>query len=218
MRSTSLSFFIILCLALAVAPVMASTLYSNGPINGTTDAWQINFDYSVSDSFSTYGSNIRISGLDIGVWLFPGDSVSSVQMDLGRSPFGGDVFTGVLNATSHIDLGYNQYGYDLQQINFSFSDIGVAEGSYWLTLSNAVSSSDLPIYWDENSGPSLAFENVLGSIPSEAFTVTGTVCMGCACGLPGPDCGPPIPEPGSILLLASGMLGLAGALHRKFRH
>src|SRR5664279_3936577 len=58
----------------------------------------------------------------------------------------------------------------------------------------------LRIYWDENSGPSTAYENTLGSIPSEAFTLyaSGTT-----------------PEPSSIMLFGSGILGLAGALRRR---
>ncbi len=42
---------IILCLALAAVPAWAQNnwSYDNGPINGTTDAWTINFGYVVSD-------------------------------------------------------------------------------------------------------------------------------------------------------------------------
>ena len=35
----------ILCLALAAVPASAQDLYDNGPINGTIDAWTINFGY-----------------------------------------------------------------------------------------------------------------------------------------------------------------------------
>jgi len=63
-----------------------------------------------------------------------------------------------------------------------------------------------PVYWDENSGvgckgtgcPSLAWTNSVGTIASEAFTVTGST-----------------PEPSSSLLFGSGILGLAGVLRRK---
>ena len=44
----------ILCLALAAIPALAQ--YDNGPINGTTDAWTINFGYVVSDTFVAGGS------------------------------------------------------------------------------------------------------------------------------------------------------------------
>ena len=39
----------ILCLALVAIPAVADI--SNGNINGTTDAWTINFGYVVSDSY-----------------------------------------------------------------------------------------------------------------------------------------------------------------------
>jgi hypothetical protein len=49
--------FTILCLALAAIPAWAlqDYTYSNGPINGTTDAWTINFGYIVSNTFYTGG-------------------------------------------------------------------------------------------------------------------------------------------------------------------
>jgi PEP-CTERM motif len=85
-----------------------------------------------------------------------------------------------------------------------------------VTLSNACSTSGCsvsnPIYWDENSGPSTAYENTLGSIPSEAFTIT--TCSGCVCDAKGPDCGQ-TPEPGTTtLLFGSGIVALAGVLRR----
>jgi PEP-CTERM motif len=213
MRTTSLSLLTILCLMLAVAPARAG-VYSNGPINGTTDAWTINSGFSVSDSFPVSEDFNGVSGLQIGVWLFPGDSVSSVQVDLGSSPFGTNVFSGVVAATVHTDLGINQFGYDIQQIDFGFQAFfSEPPGTYWLTLSNAVAPSGDPIYWDENSGPSLAYENSLGSIPSESFTLD--ICVGCVCGVRGPDCGPPVPEPSNILLFGSGILALVGILRRK---
>ena len=51
MRIASLT---ILCLALAAIPAWADT-YDNGPINGTTDAWTINFGYIVSDTYISDG-------------------------------------------------------------------------------------------------------------------------------------------------------------------
>jgi hypothetical protein len=186
MRSASLSLLTILCLLLAVAPAVADTLYSNGPINGTTDAWTINmqdgYSFSVTDSFTCF-FGCRVAGLHIGVWLLPGDTVTSVQMDIGTSSFGTDKFSGVLTAAGSTDLGINQYGVDIQQIDFEvfpYIDL-VGADRYWLTLSNAVAPSGDTIYWDENSGPgcqswgcpSTAYQTINGSIPSEAFTITG---------------------------------------------
>ena len=55
MRIASLS---LLALCLAVVPAVAQTVvYDNGPINGNTDAWTINFGFIVSDTFTTGGGN-----------------------------------------------------------------------------------------------------------------------------------------------------------------
>jgi PEP-CTERM motif len=212
MRIASLALLTIACLVLAVSPAMADTLYSNGPINGTTDAWTINFGFSVSDSF-TLGADPKVRNLHMGLWLFPGDSLaapSSVQIDIGTTSFGTDIFSEALSPSGSTDLGINQFGYDIQQVDFSLGEIDLPPGTYWLTASNATLPNGDPVYWDENSGvgcpspgcPSSAFENTLGSIPSEAFTLTG-------------DKGTTTPEPSSILLFASGILGVAGVLRRK---
>ncbi|HUK73897.1 MAG TPA: PEP-CTERM sorting domain-containing protein, partial [Candidatus Bathyarchaeia archaeon] len=68
-----------------------------------------------------------------------------------------------------------------------------------------------PIYWDENSGPSSASENSVGTIPSEAFTVLG----GTSSSTTTTSTTGTVPEPSSILLFGSGILGLAGVLRRK---
>ncbi len=209
MRTASFFLLTILCLLLAVAPAMAGTVYTNGPYNGTNDGWTINFGFSVSDSFTDAGG-APISGLDIVYWdVSSSDLLTTVDMALGSSSFGGTPqrLTGVANTF----LGVNQYGYNLYRADYSFAPIPFS-GNGYVTLSNACSTSgcsiSTPIYWDENSGPSTAYENTIGSIPSEAFTLTG-------CGGGSSDCGPPVPEPSSILLFGSGILGLVGILRRK---
>jgi hypothetical protein len=206
MRIASLAVLTIACLVLAVSPAMADTLYSNGPINGTVDAWTINFGFAVSDSFGL-AADPKVRNLHMGVWLLPGDSlaspsVTSVQMDIGTTAFGTDIFSGLIFASGQTNLFVNGFGLQVAIVDFTFADINIGAGTYWLTLSNATVPSGNPVYWDENSGPSSAFENTLGSIPSESFTLTG-----------GSDT--TTPEPSSILLFASGILGVAGVLRRR---
>jgi hypothetical protein len=210
----------ILCLALAAIPARAT--YENGPINGTSDAWTINFGYVVSDTFaSTLDS---VSGFKFGVWEFPGDVLSSVDWSITSGENGGTVYgSGTASGSSVADqfISINQYGYNIDLITVMGLSAPLNGGTkYWLNLQNAVVPSGNPVYWDENSGvgchsngcPSQASESAVGTIPSEAFTVGG--CSGCVCDASGSSC---TPEPGSMTLLGSGILALVGVLRCKLR-
>jgi len=209
MRIASL---VILCLALAVIPAVAQNWsYDNGPINGTTDAWTINFGYIVSDTFTAGGST---TGFSFGVWEFPGDVMSSVDWSITTGENGGNtIASGTASGKNLTDtfVSSNQYGYDVDKIAVSNLSAATTAGTtYWLNLQNATVPSGDPVYWDENSGvgcggsgcPSSASESAVGTIPGEAFTISGGT-MGTT------------PEPSSIMLFGSGLLGLAGLLRRK---
>src|SRR5271166_6015244 len=111
-----IAFLTLLCLALAAVPAGATVndIYDNGPINGTTDAWTINFGYIVSDSYISDGTTV--TGFMFGVWEFPGDVLSSVQWSItsaenGGTTFGSGTATGKNVADSFIST--NQFGYDV---------------------------------------------------------------------------------------------------------
>ena len=71
------------------------------------------------------------------------------------------------------DISTNQFGYDIDKISASGLNVS-ASGTVWLNLQNAVVPSGDPVYWDENSGSSSqAYESAVGTIPSEAFDITG---------------------------------------------
>jgi hypothetical protein len=188
---------IILCLALAAIPARAA--YDNGPINGTTDAWTINFGYVVSDTFTHPGGTI--SSISFGVWEFPGDVMQTVDYTLTQTENGTGI--GQTANVTDIFISTNQYGYNIDKVTFNVGT-SLAAGTYWLNLYNATVPSGDPVYWDENSGKSSASESAVGTIPSEAFTI-GQPCCGTT------------PEPGSILLFGSGVMALAGLLRCKLR-
>jgi hypothetical protein len=220
MRIASLSLLTICCLMLAVAPALAqNNLYDNGPYNGTSDGWTINFGFSVSNSFSV-ASFSTINDFHFVYWdASSSDLLTSVDIAFGQGSFGGSPTT--IGSPTNTFLGTNQFGYSVYQADFTGLNQGWS-GPGFVTLSNACSTSGCsvsnPIYWDENSGvgctgstcPSLAYENTIGSIPSEAFTLTG---FSTGTGGTGTQT---TPEPGSIMLFGSGILGLASFLRRKF--
>lgn len=156
-------------------------LYDNGPINGSVDAWTINFGYSVTDSF-TLGSASTITSFTFGVWAYSADTPLTVDYSISSSPFGGAPTT--LALTSSFQYS-NQYGYDIDSEAASGLNIPLGPGTYWLTLQNAVTTQGNPLYWDENGGPSQAEQSALGTIPSEAFTIIGST------GPPPPSCSTP---------------------------
>ncbi len=197
----------LLALCVAAVPATAQVLYYNGPINGTTDAWTINSGFVVSDSFTVASGGDTAVGLQFGAWADPGDVLESAQVSITSSEFGGTSFYNqVVNFTQSGCSG-NQYGFNVCTESAStFGSVNLAAGTYWLNLENAVVNTGDPIYWDENSGPSSASENSVGTIPSEAFTILDEI---------GTSSSNSVPEPSSIMLFASGVVGLAGMLRRK---
>jgi len=206
-----------LCLLLAAVPAAAQVLYDNGPINGTTDAWTINFGFVLANSFELLNDS-TVGGFNFGAWEFAGDRLTSVDWFISAYPVSGTTYgSGTASGSNLKDsfISVNQYGYDIDEITVTGLNVNLNSGTYWLNLQNAVVPSGDPVYWDENSGlgcggddghgggcPSIASSGGVGSDPSEAFTIDGTG-------------GGTTPEPGSFLLMASGVLALAGALRRK---
>jgi len=204
------------CLILLAACATADDVYNNGPINGTVDAWTINFGFFVSDTFTVSTPNTPITGLSFGAWLFPGDVLQSVEVSMTSDVLGGTTyFDQVVNLTQS-GCSENQLGYIVCTETGSFGGPTLEPGTYWLNLQNAVVNNGDPVYWDENSGigctskgcPSVAetdcIQNYIGCIPSESFTLssggggTGTT-----------------PEPNSAVLWGSGVLSVIAVLRRK---
>jgi hypothetical protein len=212
MKGCAFRLCLLLCVSAVVSlPSAAQVLYSNGPINGTTDAWTINLGFIVSDTFTISTGPSTVTGLSFGAWLFTGDVLQTVDVLLTSSEFGGTVyFNQVVNFTQS-GCSLNQYGYDVCTETGAFNGPTFPNGTYWLNLANAVVNDGDPVYWDENSGvgcqsqgcPSQASETG-GTITSEAFTILGT-SSGTGT----------TPEPASIVLFASGVLALGGMLRRK---
>jgi len=154
-------------------PLDPNDIYDNGPPNGNTDAWTINFGFVVSDTLTISSDQSSITGMTFAAWLFPGDTVSSVEISITSGENGGtSYFDQVVGFTQGSCTG-NQFGFNVCTETASFTGPMLNAGTYWVNLQNASVPSGDPVYWDENSGPALASENSVGSIPSEAFTILG---------------------------------------------
>jgi hypothetical protein len=209
LRIASLSL-LALCLTLAALPAMADTIYSNGNTNGNTDAWTINFGFIVSDTFNVGAGGATITGANFGMWLAPGDTLTSAELSITSGENSGTSYFDQTVSFTQSGCVTNTYGYNVCQELTSFNGPMLNTGTYWLNLQNASVPSGDPVYWDENSGPSMASENSVGSIPSESFTVLGN---GTSTSTSTTGFG--TPEPNDLALLVSGFIGLAAVLRRK---
>ena len=200
--------------ALLAVPAAAQIVYENGPINGNTDAWTFNFGFTPTDSFTISTGATTITGLSFGAWLFSGDNLISAEVSINSEPLGGtNYFDGIVGFTAS-GCAINTYGFNVCEETGSFDGPTLNNGTYWLTLENGVTTSGDPVYWDENSGigchspgcPSQANEGVEGSIPAESFSVLGTSRSSTSTS---------VPEPSSLMLFASGVLGVGAVVRRK---
>lgn len=162
-------------------PLDNNDLYDNGPIDGNTDAWSINFGYIVADTFTAGSGGAQITGMSFGSWLYPGDVLQTVEVSITLSPFGGTSYFDQVVTFTQTGCVTDSGGFEVCTETASFSANVSAAGTYWVNLQNATVPNGDPVYWDENSGvsctgagcPSQAVENQLGTLPSESFTILG---------------------------------------------
>lgn len=208
LHARSAALIALAILSLAAVPAVAQTVYSNGPINGNGDAWTVNFGFIVSDTFNVVNNGTTVTGFDFGAHLFPGDTLTSAELSITSGENGGTSYFDQTVNFVQSNCVTNGFGFNVCTESSSFNGPTLNAGTFWVNLQNASIPDGDPVYWDENSGPSSASENTIGSIPSEAFTVLGTSSSTTSTTTS-------VPEPSSIMLLGSGIVGLAGLLHRK---
>jgi len=213
--------------SLSASSICPGSAYCNGEVNGSIDGFTINFGYRVSNSF-TLSSAGTVTGVAFGVWNFPGDSGGTVDWSIlsggpDTTAGGTVVASGTGASLTALSLGTNAYGYNIFVDSFSLSQ-ALAAGTYFLELQNAAVGSGNPVYWDENDGP---LGNGTGSVAWESSWGYSTPGNGpCSADLPGGYCSESfaiyatssVPEPGTLGLLGSGLLGAIGVIRRKINH
>jgi hypothetical protein len=214
--------------SLATLPASAGILYNNdfgGVVSGDNyneDAFTLDYGFEVGNSF-VLSSNATIQSVDIALWEFPGDSLTSVDWQIlannGANPLSGTVLesgTAFPVSTFIENNSFSGSSYPIYDASFSIAPLALSGGTtYWLTLQNAVVPNGDPIYWDQSDGPSTFYHNTLGYFPGPPGGYScGGICTGSeSFRLYGPTSG--VPEPGTLLLLGGALIALAGIRRKK---
>ena len=197
-----------LALSFSQAATASTIIYDNGAATqNDTNAFLINDGNVVSDSFTLTNAS-TFTGVNFWVWNAPGETTSQIDWSLSSGPFSGTSYgSGTANLTS-LNEFTNQFGYDVNEYNFSTGSVNLIKGTYYLNLQNAVVTNGDPAYWSENDGASAAFATGIGSLAnfsspgstgSEAFQIQGSV----------------VPEPSGLILLTMGSLFVGLCTFRK---
>ena len=213
----SLTILCILCLALT-AYAGTTTFYNDGGIDGhDRDLPVIGPNYpggiDISNGFVAAASGTPTT-LEWGEWS--AFAPTSFSYELGSAAFGTDLGSGTVaqNSSNSVFLFTNSAGYGVYDVKVGITSLAMTAGNtYWLSISNATdAANDGTQNWDVpnggSGGPATCNFRSSGinfgdcGVGGESFTLTGST-LGTT------------PEPSSILLFGSGILGLAGVLRRK---
>ncbi len=167
-------------------------VYNDGLANATVNAWSINNGYVVSDSFQLAAGANNLTALCFYAWVSPiVDVPNTVDLSITSAENGGTTY---FNQTLPLTCAqYCTAGQALAPPNYPYSGTcgtsgGLADvygctalfsaslnaGTYWLNLQSATTTpAGGFVFWDENSGPSLASSTAVGTIPAESFAVYG---------------------------------------------
>ncbi len=176
-------------------------LYNNGGGSEFLPMWDISGSNMASNQFTCSFGTCNTQILEFDATPTWGTDATTVNWSVTSSPLaGGTTFASGTSALPQFYACDPDGVVCLFDINFATTLSG---GSYYLNLSGV----DAPLGWDTTSHPlngNNAYSIVNGvetdNIQGLGFKIEGTST----------------PEPGSVLLFGSGVLGVAGVLRRRF--
>jgi hypothetical protein len=196
------SFLVLFCLAMSgIAAHAIDVLYNNGGGSEFLQMWDISGNAAASNQFTCNFSTCNTSILEFDATPTWGTDATKATWSITSAPLGGTTFASGTTSLPQIYPCDPDGVVCLFDINFASTLSG---GTYYLNLTGV----DAPLAWDTTSHPVngnnayyMDANGVLTSnIQGEGFKIEGSST----------------PEPGSIMLFGSGVVGFAGLLRRRF--
>jgi hypothetical protein len=211
-RIALLSLLTICCVALAALPAMATVFINTGgprmpsPIGEPLN----NSAYVVDVSWFCPYSECAVTSFSY--WSFNGTNGTAPVPQTITSLWSGPIPFNFKGGTTVVSTTISQPLCLQGDVAFCQDFVGLTKpvlapyGLNWLNLYNETDGNPGGIFWSANATDIGSTTLVLGpngvfASDTSAFSISGTA----------------VPEPGSILLLGTGILGFAGVLRRKLK-
>jgi hypothetical protein len=238
-RTISITALILVFCAL---PVLATTIYDNGPANASTvpvysisgiDPQHQTLNW-VADTFTIAAGGAELGKVQLALWFPTGDAISALDFTIwnlanchtnsGVAPScSGTPVIGTTTASlSDIgNVGSNStFGFTLDQFLFALPQVALGSGTYWLQLQNAQVSNSGMAYWDSNGGAGCTGNNGAGAgCASGALWLESVNSLASQALSDGNKSESfaiiAAPEPGTLTIVGAGLLALAALRRRK---